>query len=181
MKNRILLVCLLIALVSIVSAGTFAFFTAETTTNNAVTTASLTFEIHEHTADGGEYPAAPLTVMPGDRVQKTVTIENTGTRPMYLRVKITPATDDPALSAAGCILPAINTADWVAYGDYYYYKTALQAGDFTAPLFTEIHFPGDAITNAYLGRQFTLDVAVDAVQSDHNGTAPTEAAGWPNE
>ena len=181
MKKRIVVVCLLIALLAMVSTGTIAYFTVNQKAQNAITTGELSFQLHQTTADGTPYPDEPIVIMPGDVQSKIVTVENTGMRPMYLRIKLTAAVNDGALDATECMLLDINESDWIVDGEYYYYKTALEAGETTTPLFTQVTFVGNRVTNAYLGKLLSLDVAAFAVQSDHNGTAPQDAVGWPEE
>lgn len=181
MKRKILLLSLVVALLSMASAGTYAYYTATETAENVITAGSLTFELLETTADGSPYPSEPMTILPGDVVSKVVTVKNTGTHPMYLRVQLIPGVNDSALSAENCIRLNINEDDWTHSGGYYYYNTALAAGQTTEPLFTEVTFVGEEVTNAYLGKLFSLDVRAFAVQSEHNSASPMEAAGWPEE
>ena len=81
--------------------------------------------------------------MPNTEVTKIAEIENTGASEVWVRVKIeknieltrdgTPNTDMVALN--------INTADWTAGADgYYYYNVALAPGETTAPVFTTVTF-----------------------------------------
>ncbi len=179
MKRKILLICLVTALLSLASAGTYAYYTASATATNVITSGGLSFELRETTADGSEYPSEPLVILPGDVVSKIVTVENTGSHPMYLRVRLTPEVNDASLSADDCIALDINTSSWTFRDGYYYYNTALDAKQTTEPLFTQVNFIGEEVTNAYLGKLFSLDVAVFAVQSEHNGAGPLSAQGWP--
>ena len=179
MKRRILLLCLIIALLSMVSLGTYAYYTTTQQTKNVITTGGIRFELLETGADGAAFPSAPMVILPGDVVSKTVRVENTGTHPMYLRIRLTPGVNDPALTADNCISLDINESDWTFADGYYYYNTALTPGETTTPLFTQVTFEGREVTNAYLGKTFSLDVAAFAVQSEHNGDNPLEAQGWP--
>lgn len=179
MKKKILLLCLILALLSMASAGTYAYYNKNFVVTNTITTASLELTIHETGADGKPYPTDPAVILPGDVVSKVVRVENSGNQPMYLRVKLTPGVNDPTLSAADCIHMDINHTDWTARDGYYYYNKALNPGEITPALFSEVTFVGEKVTNAYLGKLFSLDVATFAVQSVHNGDSPLEAKGWP--
>ena len=179
MKRRILLAFLGLALFSIVTVGTYAYNTYEGTATSVITTGGIRFELLETTADGTAFGTKPMVILPGDVVSKVVTVKNTGDHPIYLRIKLTPGINDGELTAQECILVDINTADWIAKDGYYYYRAALEPDQTTQPLFTQVTFEGSKVTNAYLGKLFSLDVAVDAVQSEHNGSVPLEAQGWP--
>lgn len=179
MKKKILLLCLITALLSLASAGTYAYYTKTAVATNIITSGSVDLIIHETDGNGKPYPAEPVVILPGDVVSKVVTVENSGNQSLYLRVRLTPGVNDPALSAQDCIHMDINDTDWIAQDGYYYYNRALNPGETTAALFTKVTFVGEKVTNAYLGKLFSLDVAAFGVQSVHNGETPLEAQGWP--
>ena len=100
MKRRILLLCLIVALLSMISLGTYAYYTTTQQTRNVITTGGIRFELLETGADGAAFPSEPMVILPGDVVSKTVRVENTGGHPMYLRIRLTPGVNDPALTTA---------------------------------------------------------------------------------
>lgn len=179
MKRKVLLLCVAVVLLSLLSAGTYAYYTVTGTATNVITTGGIQFSVLHSSNDVTISSNEPLVIMPGDVVSREVTVRNDGDHPMYLRLKLTPGVNDETLTAQGCMSLNINTADWTYLDGYYYYNTALPAGQTTAPIFTEVTFVGDRIGNEYLGKLFSLDVAAYAVQSENNGTDPLEAAGWP--
>lgn len=179
MKRKIVLLCLAAVLLSMASVGTYAYYTTSATATNVITSGGIDIILHEATAEGNPYPSEPVTILPGDVVSKIVTVENTGGHPAYLRIKLTPGINDSELTAADCIRLDINEKNWTKSGNYYYYNTALTPGSTTEPIFTQVTFIGEKVTNAYLGKMFSLDVEVFAVQSEHNGASPLEAQGWP--
>ena len=162
------------------TGGTWAYFTAQASTENTITTGSVHLQIHQRTADGTEISQGE-PVMPGDTVSRIVTVENTGEQPVYLRVRLIKGVLGEALSAEECMSFAVNTGAWTSRDGYYYYNEALPAGGETASLIDEIHFEGIAIDNAYLGKGFTLDVEAYGVQSVNNGGSALDALGWPEE
>ena len=181
MKRKILLFCVAALLVALASAGTYSNSVYTKTSTNVITASSVDVTLHEKTASGEAYPSEPVVIMPGDVVSKRVTVENTGNNPAFLRIKLTPGVNDTSLSAADCIHVDINRTDWTLQDGYYYYNKILQPGQTTPVLFTQVTFVGDKVTNEYLGKMFSLDVAVQAVQSEHNGNEPLEALGWPED
>ena len=178
-KEKLLLLSLILAVFAMLTVGTYAYFTTTETAHNVITTGGINFELRQGGAATATFPDKTMVILPGDVVTKDLTVENTGDHPMYVRIKLTPGVNDRALSADGCIHMDFNKEAWTLADGYYYYNTALKAGETTAPLFTKITFVGEKITNDYLGKQFSLDVAAFAVQSEHNGATPLEAQGWP--
>ena len=63
---------------------------------------------------------------------------------------------------------------------YYYYKTALQPGAVTEPLFASVSFD-ISMDNKYQNSTAKVDVTVYAVQTANNGSSAFEAKGWPEE
>lgn len=179
MKRKILVICLVALLIALASAGTYSNSVYTQKATNVITSGSIDFMIHEFTAAGENYPSEPVVIMPGDVVSKRVMVENSGNNAAFLRVKLTPGVNDEKLSAADCIQMDINHTNWTYQDGYYYYNQILQPGETTPALLTQVTFVGDKITNEYLGKMFSLDVAVQAVQSEHNGTDPLKAQGWP--
>lgn len=179
MKKRILLIALLVLLIALYSTGTYSNPVYTQKATNVITAGSVDVKIHEYTASGEVYPNIPVVIMPGDVVGKRVEVENTGSSPAFLRVKLTPGINDEKLTAADCIQMDINDADWTYQDGYYYYNQILQPGQTTSALLTRVTFDGTKVTNAYLGKLFSLNVEVQAVQSEHNGAEPLEAQGWP--
>ena len=179
MKRKIVTLCIVALLIALAAAGTYSNSVYIQTTRNVITSGGVDIALLEHTADGTPYPKDPVVIMPGDVVSKRVSVENTGSSPAYLRVMLTPGVNDANLSAADCIQMDLDLTNWTYQDGYYYYNQILQPGQTTPALLTQVTFVGEKITNAYLGKMFSLDVEVQAVQSEHNGTDPLQALGWP--
>ena len=181
MKRKLLIIFGIVAILAVLSAGTIAYFTAETTAKNVISTGNVQMVVHETTASGAEFPKEGVVIMPGDTVSKIVTVENTGNQPFYLRIRLTQAVNDEKLTADGCLNIQINRTYWLEKDGYYYYYRALNAGEKTEPLFSEVNFDLFGIDNRYIGKNFTLDVDASAVQSKNNGGDVLNAIGWPEE
>lgn len=181
MKKKLTIIAIIVALLAILSIGTYAYFSTEQNAHNVITAGNVNLEIHEKTASGEDFPKEGIVVMPGDTVSKIVTVENTGDHPLYLRVKLTEGVSDEALTTDDCLSIDINRSCWLEKDGYYYYYRALGAGETTEQLFSEVYFDLYSIDNKYLGKQFTLNVAASAVQSENNGTDVLSAVGWPVE
>ena len=178
MKKRILLISLILVLLSTLSMGTYAYFTAKKANRNVITSGNLKMELLEKGSESHS-DKAPIVIMPGDVIEKEIRVKNIGGHPMYVRIELAPTVVGSELDAEKCIAMNINTIDWETKDGCYYYKKALNPGETTPELFTKVTFVGSEVTNAYLGKEFQLDVNAFAVQSENNGSKPTEAHGWP--
>ena len=181
MKKKLSIIFGIIAILAVISVGTLAYFTSEQNAENVISAGNIKLEIHEKTASGEDFPEEGIIVMPGDTVSKIVTVENTGDHPLYLRVKLTEGVSDEALTEDDCLDININRSCWLEKDGYYYYYRALQSGETTEQLFSEVYFDLYNIDNKYLGKYFTLNVAASAVQSENNGSDVLNAIGWPEE
>lgn len=181
MKKKLSIIFGIIAILAVISVGTLAYFTSEQNAENVISAGNIKLEIHEKTASGEDFPEEGIIVMPGDTVSKIVTVENTGDHPLYLRVKLTEGVSDEALTDDDCLDININRSCWLEKDGYYYYYRALQSGETTEQLFSEVYFDLYNIDNKYLGKYFTLNVAASAVQSENNGSDVLNAMGWPEE
>lgn len=181
MKKKLSIIFGIIAILAVISVGTLAYFTSEQNAENVISAGNIKLEIHEKTASGEDFPEEGIIVMPGDTVSKIVTVENTGDHPLYLRVKLTEGVSDEALTEDDCLDININRSCWLEKDGYYYYYRALQSGETTEQLFSEVYFDLYNIDNKYLGKYFTLNVAASAVQSENNGSDVLNAMGWPEE
>ena len=187
MKKRILSIALLMIGLSIVASGTNAFYTAEETSHNVITTGNIDIELIElmETEEGEVIPFENVDgVMPGRTVSKIVIVKNTGSQPAYVKVKVEKTATLRDGSVENGELPFvtcdINTEMWTEKDGYYYYNEAVDVGGETAPLFTEVHFSKN-MGNEYKKSKVELAVQAFATQVANNGDHALEALGWPEE
>ncbi len=180
-RSRLLLIALAAILVTILTQPTLAFYTTIGKATNVVTSGDIRLMIHEKTADGSDFPAEGVYIIPGDIVSKQVTVENVCSHPFYLRVKLVSSTNG-ALSAEDCFHLDIDTANWTYVDGFYYYNRILQPGETTPALFTQVEIVGSQVNQSHIGSTLSLTVNAYAVQSENNpAEAPWDAAGWPAE
>lgn len=184
-KWKIVALCTVLACLSIVASGTLAYFTAQETAHNVITSGGVDIQLIEQTRneDGSLGPWENMEdVMPGAVVSKEVTVKNTGVSAAWVRVSVTKTitlargvqgTPDPSLLELN-----INTTDWTEQGGYYYYNHSLLPGETTTPLFTTVTFAPE-MGNMYQNSNAEIEVKADAVQVANNGTTALTAAGWP--
>ena len=205
MKKKLLAIAVLVICLSIISAGTWAVFTAEGRATNVITTGSIVVELNEWAdADKTEKFKDVEGVMPGTEVTKIVEVENKGTGDAWVRVwlNVSVAEKLTATNKAPVCLPLTidvdgnevdvveldlnlgDAADQWTYNEadgYYYYNSKLGTTDdtkTTKPLFTTVEFHPN-MGNEYQNCQAIIDVAVEAVQVANNGTSAMTALGWP--
>lgn len=185
-KKRIVLLAALICIIAVVATGTLAYFTAEETVNNVITTGVLDMDLVEETTGGVPFPTEEEGgiggVMPGQVVDKVAYIVNTGNVDLYARVKITTTCVNPAgeaLPLEGITLD-YNTTDWTEKDGWYYYNKVVKPGEKTTPIIKTVTFDV-SLGNEYMDAHVEVLVEAQSVQVKHNGESALEAAGWTTE
>ena len=184
MKRKLLILSTLAICLAIFAAGTHAYFTAEHTAHNVITTGSVAIAVQEWADEEKTVPFEKLTgVMPNTTVTKIAEIKNTGASEAWVRVKV----EKNIVLKARNITPDTslvevthNTSDWTEKDEYYYYIKALKPGEVTAPIFTAVTFHV-TMGNEYQDAAATVDVLAQAVQTANNGATVMDAQGWPKE
>lgn len=181
-KNRILCLALIICGLAVIASGTAAYFVAEETAYNVITTGCLYMDLIEETEDGQPWPEEGIdNVVPGTAVGKVVTVKNVGGVPFFTRISkeefIYPAEGVTAELTFEHITIDINTEQWIEKDGFYYYYRILEPGEETEPLFTKVSFAPE-MGNEYQNCKVEVHVLAQAVQSDNNGSDPLEALGW---
>lgn len=180
MRRRILIISLAVCVMAVLATGTVAFFTADETAYNAITTGELSMDLVEETTDGEPWPEEGISgVMPGTAVDKIAYVVNDGNVDFYARAEISMKMTDPdgkELSTQYISLD-INTKDWTEKDGFYYYNYIVKPGEQTKPLFTTVTFD-TAMDNPYMNARVEIDIHAQAVQSKNNGTSALDAIGW---
>ncbi|MBR5285932.1 MAG: hypothetical protein IKU30_03455 [Clostridia bacterium] len=188
MKKKILVIAFIAVCLSIVAYSTTAFFSVDDTATNVITMGNIKIELEELAIpdDGGDpVPFSDvIDVLPGTNVSKIVQVKNTGNNSAWIRISIDKAIElaegingevDVALVSLN-----VNTENWTELDGYYYYNTALNAGETTEPLFTTVSFASN-MGNIYQQSKAIIKVFAQATQTANNGETVFEAAGWPAE
>ena len=180
-RNKLKITVLALTAVALVfwAQSSVAYYAHRSTATNVITSGDISAQIIEKMGDEN-FPKEGVSVLPGAVVSKKVSVQNTGGHPFWLRVRLDSGVNDEVLSPNVMELD-LNLDDWIDGGDgFYYYKTEVQPGTETEKLFTEVKIADDVDTS-YLNKTLELTVAAYAVQSEHNGTSPLDADGWPAE
>lgn len=189
------LITALVAVAAIVVSfvcGTVAYFTDTVTSreNVIISTGSASVGLLDVTIPHGSVEPSlggeAINILPGYTISKTVTAKNTGTYPLYVRVKLS---YDITLDARYAHMQGsvdkslvslnINTENWVFRDGYYYYVRPLPHGETAPALMTAVSFSSE-MGNMYKDSTINFDIAMQVVQSNNNGTNVFEAAGWPS-
>ncbi len=197
LKWKTLVLALLLALLGTVSAGTLAYFTAEETAHNVITSGGVKIDLIE-TIDKPTEDGTPFEkvegVMPGVDVPKIVFVKNTGAAKAWIRIKLTTTvtlSDDKTQlnklpDGTAAVTYAIKNTDlWLDGKDgYYYYRDPVDAGELTKPIIESVKF-APAMGNEYQNCTATVDVSAQAVQVANNPLPESgihaEISGWPKE
>ena len=181
-KSRLLLVALAAILATVLTQPSLAYYTTIGKATNVVTSGDIQLMIHEKTADGSNFPAEGVYIIPGDIVSKQVSVENVCGHPFYLRVKLISSSTNEDLSAEECLKMDIDTVNWTYKDGFYYYNRILQPEEVTPTLFTQVEIVGSKVDQTHVGSALSLTVKAYAVQSEHNpADFPWEVQGWPAE
>lgn len=187
MKRKLLAAAAALLCLSLLAGGTLAYYTAEDTAHNVITSGNVKIALREW-ADEKKTEPFPENgvsgVMPGTQVTKIVEVENTGANAAYIRIlvhrQLTLAQEsDDSLPDADVIGLEIDETHWTLGDDgYYYYLAALEPGEVTAPLFTAVSFDA-GMDDRYQGCSVGVTVKACAVQAANNGGSALTAQGWP--
>lgn len=192
MKRKLFAGALIALCLTILAYGTVAYFTDEKVAHNVITSGEIDIKLLEWAdeAKTTPFPEAGLTgVMPSTSATKIVEIKNTGSNAAYVRARVlfsidggVPADQTPLEALVTLDLPAGGDADakWEYNQEdrYYYYKEALEPGETTAPLFTNVGFD-KTMGNWYQNKTIHVEVKAQATQAANNGTSVLDAKGWP--
>ena len=179
-KKKVSVLAAILCCLMLLAGGTLAYFTAEETAFNVITTGSLDMTLHDiYNPEDGK------NVMPDTEVDKTVYVENTGNVAFWVRIsleKVIEAAEGVTaeLKFDEYISLDLDTENWTEKDGYYYYNTALEAGESTTKLFTTVSLDKD-MGNEYMGAYMEINVKAEAVQSRNNGESALTATGWPTE
>ena len=179
-KQKVILAAVLAICIAIFATGTVAYFTAEETAYNVITTGILSMDLVEETTGGEPWPEEGISgVMPGMEVDKIPYVVNNGGIDFWTRVSVTmkvTGADGKTLSDEYITLN-YDRDNWTEKDGYFYCNAAVKPGEETKPLFTKVTFDTD-MHNAYMNARVEIDVHAEAVQSKNNGDSALTAGGW---
>ena len=179
-KRRVVMLAMIAICAAILATGTLAYFTAEETAYNVITTGTLSMALVEETTGGKPFPSEGISgIAPGMEVDKIAYVVNNGGVEFYARMQIemrvTGADGNPLSDEY--ILLNFDRENWTEKDGYFYYNEAVKPGEETKPLFTKVIFD-TGMHNAYMNARAEIDVHAEVVQSRNNSDGALTAAGW---
>lgn len=183
-KSKVLSAAVLAIAFATVATGTLAYFTDSTIAHNVITSGAVKIDlIEKQKIDGNDelqpYPEDTITgVMPGTKVSKIVTVQNNEQK-AWVRVQVTPSITLQGQGTPNTALIELDfdTENWEKSGEYWYYKTPLDTGEETTPLFTTVTFSKE-MGNEYQNCTVTIAVAAEAIQHANMTKEAMESQGW---
>ena len=189
MKKKIFYIAIIVICLSIITGGTFAYYTATDTARNVIISGGVDVKVAEYQMVDGtmqNYPSQPIKVMPATSVSKVVTaksLENDAWLRMTYSLEIYDSEgklmDVSAEEMERFIIVKLLTEDWEYKDGWWYYIKAIGGGEETSPLINEIEFSGPEMGNEYQESTLLVVVTAQAVQKANNGTNVMNALGWP--
>lgn len=199
MKKKILTLALTTIFISLMALGSAAYFTAEGRATNVITTGAVELKLTETSTDGqvvedddGNFIGLKFDkVMPSQTVDKHPVVENIGTQPFWLRVKVEPTmtaadqktdlTREDMMTFVGLKTEG-EGALWIKAQDgWYYYITPVAEGE-TVELFSAVTLSPD-LGNEYQDATGVIGIRAQAVQYKNNEHQDDvlSVLGWPAE
>lgn len=184
MKRKLVLTSAVVLILALLAAGTFAYFTKNARATNVITTGTISIQLNDK-IQGGQKTGSGWTlsgVMPGQAVEKAVSVTNTGTSPAWLRVKldisVTGANGKPLDLTFGDkqdVLTFTTGDGWFYHDGYYYYSAPVAEKTSTADFFAKKDgqptlMLNPQLPNDYQGCTVTVAVQAQAVQVKNNDT-----------
>lgn len=181
MKRKLVLTSAVVLILALLAAGTFAYFTKNARATNVITTGTISIRLNDE-IQGGQKTDTGWTlsgVMPGQAVEKAVSVTNTGTSPAWLRVKLDIAVEMAAgktdtWQGQNVLQFAVNPDWFLAEDGYYYYSKPVAEKAGTAELFAKDSsgqstlMLNPQLPNDYQGCAVTINVLAQAVQVKNN-------------
>lgn len=194
MKRKLFFIAVIVICLSLTAYGTLAFFTAEDTAHNVITTGNVDIILVDSIKDGEktENGWSLSGVMPGQQVTKPVSVKNTGSGEAWIRVKVTldilgadqeelPQTIETQSGKFDVVSYVLDSDDWQLHDGFVYYTKPVPAGKSTNSLFKDdiVQF-AKQMGNEYQNCHVSIYVEAEAVQTANNGKTVLDAKGWPN-
>ena len=177
MKKKLTTIAIILLCLSVAVGGTWAYFTAEETAHNVITTGNIDIALGD-----GVVTTTITNVVPGQQATRNITVKNPGVNAAYVRVKL-----DKSIVLAQGKTGTVDTSllelghsgsKWTYQDGYYYYQDALQASAETQPLVVTVTFSKN-MGNLYQSSTAQIDIISQATQVVNNGSTVFEAQGWP--
>lgn len=189
MKKKLIYVAAILICLSVITGGTYAYYTAADTARNVITSGGIGVEVVQQRLVGDTLQAdsgQPIPVMPATAVSKIVSARATE-QTAWVRMRYTVTVFDaggkemkiPADELSKVIVIDPDSTNWTSEDGWWYYNTPVKTGETTKPLFEKVVFSGPNMGNQYQNCTVVIAVTAQAVQQANNASTITQALGWP--
>ena len=186
MKKKITALCLCVALLAVAVVGaSLAYFTDTKTASNEFTVGDVNIELTEPLWESSGKADAD-TVYAGEPLKKDPTVENKGTNPCFVRIKVEGlnqfGTKGDITYRTNYVVGALGN-DWTYSNGYFYYSKVLQNGEKTSALFDSIVMPtglvgGETASPITVTAQAVQAQGAKARWADVQAMTVAEIAAW---
>lgn len=166
MKKKIISIALVVAMIAIIAAGSFAYFTDTKQADNTFTVGNVKIELTEPSwnTNGNESD----DVYPGEALPKDPTVKNVGDNPCFVRVKVTGLNclgeENMITYETNYVKGALGEGWELGADGYFYYTKVLNKDNDTTALFDQIRIP-KTVTNGFDADAYDVVVTAQAVQA----------------
>lgn len=167
MKKKIISIALVVAMIAIIAAGSFAYFTDTKQADNTFTVGNVKIELTEPSwnTNGNESD----DVYPGEALPKDPTVKNVGDNPCFVRVKVAGLDclgEENMITYETNYVKGALGKGWELGADGYFYYTKVLGTDetTTTALFDQIRIP-KTVTNGFDADAYDVVVTAQAVQA----------------
>ena len=166
-KIYMIILTVLICSFTVCGALAAADWYREDRTTNTISVGNLSAEIVD-------IYEQDTVVMPGDTVEKIVSVRNDGDSDELVRVRITGMwTDNGEVIAPDQLICDIDSENWLCDTETgcCYYKKVLSPGEVSEPLLRSFSISGPKVNNYFSYRPGVITIAMDAVQAAAGGAS----------
>lgn len=150
MKRKIWIIVLALISIASMASSTMAYFTGEDRAHNVITTGGVHIALVEQQRTGDTYTPFPKEgvtgVLPGTSISKIVSVENTGSAPAWVRIRLTASIENaqgealpPVLEDGTSVMSMELLPGWVVGPDgWLYYREPVAVDGATTPAFESV-------------------------------------------
>jgi len=185
MKKKLIVFVLAMLCLMVAVLGTAAYYTADVTTHNVITSGNIKVKLVELGEGDKEFEDIE-GAMPGMDIAKVVKARNVGKGDAWVRIRLTKTVEAgegvTAQLDGSLVTLDINSKDWTERDGWYYYNGVLAPGAYTTPVISTVSLADD-MENEWQNAKIIIDVYMQATQVANNGTSALTAdvKSWPAE
>lgn len=186
-ENKRHLIELLIVLCLVIFSSS-AFLVRDLNISNIITFGNIKVNLINHTVDenGKEVKVTnEKELLKKSDVSRIIKVKNVCKNPAFVRIKLvlsgTEKDKKTSYDVSHYMTCKTPHSKWKKKGEWFYYTEVLEPNMTSEDLIDSVHFDLDQLGSYHAGSTLTLNVKLQAVQSEHNSKSALTAKGWPKE